>query len=67
MITDGVGRTRVGSNERDVRAGDLVFVPTETLHAIVNIGAGTLTYISAATPTFDITGLYDAGALAGPA
>lgn len=49
----------VADEEREVSTGDLVFVPSRALHAIVNTGAGTLTYVSSSTPTFSITDLYD--------
>ncbi len=63
VITKGQGRMRVGEEERDVREGHLVFIPPNTEHGIVNTGDGTLTYISAATPAFPVTDLYDAGQL----
>ncbi len=59
MIIAGTGRMRVADEERDVSAGDLVFVPPRALHGIVNSGAGTLTYVSCATPTFSLTDFYD--------
>ncbi len=63
VITRGTGRMKVGADERDVTEGQLVFIPPETEHGIVNTGEGTLTYISAATPAFPVTDLYDAGQL----
>ncbi len=63
VITRGTGRMKVGAYERDVTEGQLVFIPPETEHGIVNTGEGTLTYISAATPAFPVTDLYDAGQL----
>jgi mannose-6-phosphate isomerase-like protein (cupin superfamily) len=39
----------------------MVFIPPETEHGIVNTGDEVLTYISAATPAFPVTELYDAG------
>jgi mannose-6-phosphate isomerase-like protein (cupin superfamily) len=50
----------VDDAERDVSEGDLVFVPPNALHGIQNTGKQTLTYLSASTPTFGITALYDA-------
>jgi len=63
VIIAGTGRMRVADEERDVSAGDLVFVPPRALHGIVNSGAGTLTYVSCATPTFSLTDFYDTGQL----
>jgi mannose-6-phosphate isomerase-like protein (cupin superfamily) len=63
VITRGGGRMRVGDDERDVRAGHLVFIPPNTEHGIVNTGDEVLTYVSAATPAFAVSDLYDAGQL----
>lgn len=60
VIVRGQGRMVVDGTERDVGARDLVFVPPNGLHGIRNTGEQTLTYVSAATPTFQITALYDA-------
>ena len=63
VIIRGTGRMRIGVDERDVREGHLAFIPPNTEHGIVNTGEDTLTYISAATPAFPVTDLYDAGQL----
>jgi mannose-6-phosphate isomerase-like protein (cupin superfamily) len=63
VITRGAGRMRVGEEEREVREGQMVFIPPETEHGIVNTGNDVLTYVSAATPAFPVTDLYDAGQL----
>ena len=63
VITRGSGRMQVGGDERDVTEGQLVFIPPGTEHGIRNTGDGVLTYISAATPAFAVTDLYDAGQL----
>ena len=53
---------KVGEEERDVSAwACMVFIPSNTEHGIVNTGEETLTYVSAATPAFPVTELYDAG------
>jgi mannose-6-phosphate isomerase-like protein (cupin superfamily) len=64
VIVTGTGRMTVGDEEGDVTAGDLVFVPPKTIHGITNTGSDLLSYVSASTPTFSITGLYDKGMLA---
>ncbi len=64
VVIKGSGRMRVGADQRDVFAGDLVFVPSGAVHGIVNTGTVTLTYVSSATPTFNVTDVYDAGPLA---
>ena len=53
----------VEDDERDLAAGDLVFIPPRARHGIVNTGPDTLTYVSAATPAFSVSDLYDAGEL----
>jgi mannose-6-phosphate isomerase-like protein (cupin superfamily) len=63
VITHGMGRMRVGDEQRDVREGHMIFIPPDTQHGIVNTGEDVLTYISAATPAFPVTDLYDAGQL----
>jgi mannose-6-phosphate isomerase-like protein (cupin superfamily) len=61
VITRGAGRMKVGDDELDVATGHMVFIPPETEHGIVNTGDEVLTYISAATPAFPVTEMYDAG------
>lgn len=63
MITRGQGRMKIGEDELDVREGQMVFIPPNAEHGIVNTGEDTLTYISPATPAFPVTPLYDAGQL----
>jgi mannose-6-phosphate isomerase-like protein (cupin superfamily) len=63
VITRGEGRMRVGDDEREVSAGQMVFIPPNTEHGIVNTGEETLTYVSAATPAFAVTDMYDTGRL----
>jgi mannose-6-phosphate isomerase-like protein (cupin superfamily) len=61
VITRGSGRMRVGDEEREVSAGSMVFIPSHAPHGIVNTGNEVLTYVSAATPAFPVTEMYDAG------
>jgi mannose-6-phosphate isomerase-like protein (cupin superfamily) len=61
IVVSGSGRMLVGDEERDVGAGDLVFVPPAVRHGITNTGDDTLTYVSAATPAFSVTDLYERG------
>jgi mannose-6-phosphate isomerase-like protein (cupin superfamily) len=63
VITRGQGRMKVGDEEREVHEGQMVFIPPNQEHGIVNTGQETLTYVSAATPAFPVTDLYDAGQL----
>ena len=66
VIVRGQGRMHVGEEEHDVGQGDLIFVPANATHGIRNTGTGTLSYVSAATPAFRVTDLYDRGVLADP-
>jgi mannose-6-phosphate isomerase-like protein (cupin superfamily) len=63
LIVRGTGRMQVGDERREVRAGDLVFIPPGATHGIENTGGETLSYLSAATPAFRVTDLYDEGDL----
>lgn len=63
VITQGHGSMHVGEEQVDVGVGDMVFIPPDTVHSITNTGSETLTYISAATPAFDLKALYDTGEL----
>lgn len=64
VIVRGTGQMTVGDEVCKVRAGDLIFIPSNVPHGIENVGGGRLSYVSASTPTFSITQLYDRGDLA---
>jgi mannose-6-phosphate isomerase-like protein (cupin superfamily) len=63
VIIQGEGKMQVGANTRKVSAGDLIFIPSDEPHGIVNTGDSTLCYVSAATPPFDLAEAYDRGQL----
>ncbi len=63
VIVAGKGRMLVGDEQKEVGAGELVYVPSNLMHGIENIGEGTLSYVSAASPAFDYTEAYDRGQL----
>src|SRR5215210_5391372 len=63
VITAGRGRMLVGEEEREVGAGELVYVPSGAVHGIENASEEVLTYVSAATPALDAEVAYDAGQL----
>ena len=63
VIIQGEGEMQVGEETQLVHPGDLVYIPTNLEHGIVNTGDGVLVYISAATPPFDLTEAYDRGQL----
>lgn len=60
VVIAGTGRMTVGGDEADLAPGSLAWAPPGVPHGIVNTGDTDLVYISAATPSFDITGFYDA-------
>jgi quercetin dioxygenase-like cupin family protein len=61
LITRGSGVMHVGDEDREVGVGNLIFIPPGIEHGIDNTGAEILTYVSAATPAFDVTSMYDRG------
>ncbi|MBE2221942.1 MAG: cupin domain-containing protein [Anaerolineae bacterium] len=63
VIVQGKGEMQVGAETQLLQAGDLVYIPSNFEHGIVNTGNEELTYISAATPPFDLTEAYDRGQL----
>jgi len=63
VIVQGVGEMQVGAEKKVVSTGDLVYIPSNFEHGIVNTGDDMLVYISAATPPFDLTEAYDRGQL----
>jgi mannose-6-phosphate isomerase-like protein (cupin superfamily) len=66
VIVRGLGLMKAADEEVEVGEGTLVFIPPRTPHAIRNMGEGTLTYVSATSPPFELGDLaadqaYDAG------
>ena len=57
----------MGEEQKEVSAGELIYVPSGLIHGIENIGEGILSYVSAANPAFDYTEAYDRGQLVGGA
>lgn len=64
VIISGRGRMHVGDEMAELGRGDLALVPSGIEHGIDNIGDDRLTYVSASSPAFSITDLYERGALA---
>jgi mannose-6-phosphate isomerase-like protein (cupin superfamily) len=52
VIVAGKGVMHVAGEEKDVRAGTLVFVPKGALHSIRNHGAEKLVFVTATSPPF---------------
>ncbi len=63
VIVRGQGRMKVGSEISDVQPGELIYIPSNTVHAIENTGSEKLVYVSASVPAFDLEALYDSGQL----
>jgi mannose-6-phosphate isomerase-like protein (cupin superfamily) len=59
VIVAGRGLMHVADEEQEVGPGTLVFIPKGALHAIGNVGSEKLVYVSATSPPFDPTGLYE--------
>ena len=59
VIVAGTGHMRVGEEEEDVGTGDLISIPPNVVHAIENRSQEMPSYVSAATPAFDIALYYD--------
>jgi len=67
IIVAGRGRMQVGDEQKEVSAGELIYVSSGWMHGIENIDEGILSYVSAANPAFDYTEAYDRGQLVGDA
>lgn len=59
VVIAGKGRMHVGVESREIVVGELAHVPPDTEHHIVNTGEEMLTYLSAATPAFDVASYYE--------
>jgi mannose-6-phosphate isomerase-like protein (cupin superfamily) len=63
VVVGGQGRIKVGPDIADVKAGDLVYVPSNAEHAVENVGTERFIYVSVAAPALDIEAMYDTGQL----
>lgn len=63
VIVQGEGEMQVGAETAVLHTGHLVYIPSNQPHGITNTGREPLVYISAATPSFDMTAVYDQGQL----
>jgi mannose-6-phosphate isomerase-like protein (cupin superfamily) len=52
-ITQGVGRMRIGSEEREIRAGDAVAIPPGSKHKLWNTGRETLHLLCCCSPAYE--------------
>ena len=62
LITAGEGRMTLGERMIDVRVGDTIAIPPQTIHSIANTGSTPLTILCACAPAYshDDTELVDA-------
>jgi mannose-6-phosphate isomerase-like protein (cupin superfamily) len=63
VIVQGEGKMQVGEETAVLHTGHMVYIPSNQPHGIINTGNEPLVYISAATPSFDMTAVYDHGQL----
>lgn len=63
IIIQGRGEMHVGEESSMVENGDIVHIPSNTVHFIENAGATDLIYVSVSSPAYDFTALYDDGEL----
>ena len=59
VIVAGRGLMQVADEEQEVGPGTMIFIPKGASHAIRNVGSEKLVYVSATSPPFDATGLYE--------
>ena len=52
-ITHGVGRMRIGSEVRDVKAGDAIAIPHGQRHKLWNTGGETLRLLCCCAPAYE--------------
>jgi mannose-6-phosphate isomerase-like protein (cupin superfamily) len=63
IIIRGSGRMRVGHEEEEVSEGDIIYVPSNAVHTVQNLGPGPLTYLTVAAPAFNLASLFGTGEL----
>jgi mannose-6-phosphate isomerase-like protein (cupin superfamily) len=52
-LLEGVGRMRIGDQERDVRPGDAIAIPPGVVHQIVNTGPAVLKFLCCCAPGYE--------------
>jgi mannose-6-phosphate isomerase-like protein (cupin superfamily) len=52
MILSGKGTMEIDGDRARVQKGDTVFIPSNSVHSLINDGTDTLKYISAGSPVF---------------
>jgi len=51
-IIEGQGIMKVGDESAEVKAGDTIFIPSNSVHSLINTGGTSLKYLSAGSPIF---------------
>ena len=52
FIIDGIGKMTVGNEHQVVDSDNCIFIPSNELHSLENIGESKLRYFSTASPSF---------------
>ena len=55
MILEGKGMMEIDGEKTTVKAGDTIFIPSNSLHSLINDGESILKYISAGSPVFGVS------------
>jgi mannose-6-phosphate isomerase-like protein (cupin superfamily) len=63
VVIEGHGVVHVDEDSQSVKSGDLIYIPSNAVHGMENTGDTPLSYISAASPAFDLRQVYDRGPL----
>jgi mannose-6-phosphate isomerase-like protein (cupin superfamily) len=62
VVIEGRGEVTIEGETQVIEPGDLAYFAPRTTHAITNVGAGRLVYVSATTPPESMAKYYDAPA-----
>jgi len=52
MIIEGRGVMKIGDESAEVKTGDTIFIPSNSVHSLINDGTTILKYLSAGSPAF---------------
>ena len=53
VVLEGTGQMQLGDKNFDIKKGDVVFIPKNTLHAVKTAGKQPLKVLSVQSPNFD--------------
>lgn len=63
VIIQGEGLMKIDNETQKITEGMMAYIPSNATHAIENTGSDALVYLSASTPAFALSELYDSGQL----